>query len=328
LETGILEGIGTAPTGSEPATIARPAPVQAEAPAARSDDRPWFELRRSDILTTDQVGIIRELHRGFAREVGRRAGNALRTLVRVSASDAQQRPYRSFAAGMPPPCIVAPVILDPLPGALVVAIPGATALCLVDRLMGGDGRSCPARVPTDLEMLVVADFLQLLLPPLTEAFEPVVAIRPSLTAIETNPALLRVIPGAEMTLALPQVLAFPGAPMPPAVLSLCYPVTMLRAAFELLDPGAGPEPLVDLPFPAGISSQLGHVGVDLSVHLKPSPVPAGDIVGLRVGDVIRLDHKTDEPALGAVRGVDLFSGSVGTRGGHLGFRVTSWRNDE
>jgi flagellar motor switch protein FliM len=177
-------------------------------------------------------------------------------------------------------------------------------------------------------MLLIADFLQVLLAPLTEAFEPVVAIRPSLTAIETNPALLRVIPGAEMTLVLPQVLTFPGAPMPPAVLSLCYPVTTLRAAFELLDPGAPPEPAVELPFAAGMSSQLAHVGVDLSVHLKPSPVPAGDIVGLRVGDVLRLDHKTDEPALGAVRGVDLFSGSVGTRGGHLGFRVTSWRNDE
>ena len=77
-----------------------------------------------------------------------------------------------------------------------------------------------------------------------------------------------------------------------------------------------------------MSSQLAHVDVDFSVHLRPSPVPAGDIVGLRVGDVLRIDHKTDEPALGAVRGVDLLSGSVGTRGGRLGFRVTSWRNDE
>lgn len=316
METGILEAGGAAPGQAHPATV------------TRADDRPWFELRRSDVLTPEQVGIIRELHRGFSREVGRRAGNALRTLVQVSATDAQQRPYRSFATRIAVPCIVAPVSLDPLPGALVIAMPGQAALCLVDRLMGGDGRACPARVPTDLEMLLIADFLQPLLVPLTEAFEPVVAIRPSLTAIETNPALLRVIPAADMTLVLPLVLTFPGAPMPDAVLSLCYPVTTLRAAFELLDPGAGQEPPVELPFAAGMSSQLSHVDVDLSVHLKPSPIPAGDIVGLRIGDVLRLDHKTDEPALGAVRGVDLFSGSVGTRGGHLGFRVTSWRNDE
>jgi flagellar motor switch protein FliM len=316
LETGIREESSAAPVQAGPATV------------TRADDRPWFELRRSDVLTSEQIGIVRELHRGFAREVGRQAGNALRTLVKVSANDPQQRPYRSFVTRIAVPCIVAPVSLDPLPGALVVALSGGTALCLVDRLMGGEGRPSPLRTPTDLEMLVIADFLQPFLVPLTEAFEPVVAIRPSLTAIETNPALLRVIPPADMTLVLPLVLTFPGAPMPDAILSLCYPVTTLRAAFELLDPGTGPEAPVELPFAAGMSSQLAHVDIDLFVHLKPSPVPAGDIVGLRVGDVLRLDHKTDEPALGAVRGVDLFSGTVGTRGGHLGFRVTSWRNDE
>jgi flagellar motor switch protein FliM len=326
LETGTLEEGGAAPARAEPAILARP------------NDPPWFELRRSDTLTPEQIGIVRELHRGFAREVSRRAGNALRTLVRVSGTDAQQRPYRSFAARVATPCIVAPISLDPLPGALVVAVPGDAALCLVDRLMGGDGQPPPVRalegtlgpirVLTDLEMLLIADFLQLLLVPLTEAFEPVVAIRPSLTAIESNPALLRVIPAGDMTLVLPHVVAFPGSPMPETTLSLCYPVTMLRAAFELVGAGAMPVTPVELPFAAGISSHLAHVGVEFSVHLRPSPVPAGDIVGLRVGDVLRVDHKTDEPALGAVRGVDLLSGSVGTRGGHLGFRVTAWTKDE
>jgi len=187
-------------------------------------------------------------------------------------------PYRSFATRMATPCIVAPVSLDPLPGALVVAVPGEAALSLVDRLLGGDGRPSPIRVPTDLEMLLIADFLQLLLVPLTEAFEPVVAIRPSLTAIESNPALLRVIPAGDMTLVLPQVVAFPGSPMPETLLSLCYPVTTLRAAFELVGAGAVSEPPVELPFAAGMSSQLAHVDVDFSVHLRPSPVPAGDIV--------------------------------------------------
>lgn len=88
METGTLEEGGAAPVQAEPAIPARP------------DDRPWFELRRSDNLTPEQIGIVRELHRGFAREVSRRAGNALRTLVRVSGTDALQRPYRSFAGAI------------------------------------------------------------------------------------------------------------------------------------------------------------------------------------------------------------------------------------
>ena len=77
-----------------------------------------------------------------------------------------------------------------------------------------------------------------------------------------------------------------------------------------------------------LAAQLAQMGVELCVHLRPSRIPAGDLVGLKPGDVLRLDHTTDEPALGAVRGIDLFTGSIGTRGRHLGFRVTSWRNDD
>jgi flagellar motor switch protein FliM len=299
-------------------------------PSATARERPWFELRRSDLLGPAQIEVVRELHQNFVRAVARAVGNALRTLARGSCTEVDQRPYRSFARGMPASCIVAPIDLEPLQGTLVVALPGETALCLVDRLVGGPGLPCPPRAPTELELLLIADFLRLLLPPLTEAFEPVAVLRPSLTAIEINPTLIRAIPAADMTVVLTFALAFPGAEMPPVALTLCYPVSVLRSAFELLSPAPPPEPAAapTVGGPStGVAAQLAQVGVELCVHLTPTAVPAGDIVGLSVGDVLRLDHKTDEPALGAVRGRDLLCGSVGRRGERLGFRVSAWRSD-
>lgn len=305
--------------------------LEADAPSparAGGSERPWFELRRSDLLNPAQVGIMQEIHQGFARAVARKMGNALRTLVRCSCTNADQRTYRSFARSIPTPCVVAPVSLHPLPGSLVLALPGDTALCLIDRLMGGDGRPCPLRAPTELELLLLADFLQLLIPPLAEAFESVVSIQPSMTAIEVNPALLRAIAPADMTLVLPHAVAFPGTAIPPTTVSVCYPVTALRAAFDLLAPEHPADPEEAATPTPGAAPRLARVGIDLSVHLLPTRIPAGDIAGLRVGDVLRLDHRTNEPALGAVRGVDVLQGSVGTRGGHLGFRVSAWRNNE
>ena len=315
-----------APEAPEPP--ADPEAAEAPEPPAAVPPRPWFELRRSDTLTPKQVRIVAEMHKVFARHLGRQLGNTLRALVRVAPAGAGQLMYRTFVAGLPEPSVVAPVGLDPLVGSLVVSIPAGMALSLVDRLMGGDGRTAASRVPTEIELLVLGDFLQLLLPPLRDTFEPVAEVAPSLTAIETNPGLVRVIPEMDMTLVLPYLISFPGTDLAQVQVSLCYPVSMLRIVFATLDPQRGSVSEEELSPAAGLSAQLAQMGVELCVHLRPSRIPAGDLVGLKPGDVLRLDHTTDEPALGAVRGVDLFTGSVGTRGRHLGFRVTSWRNDD
>jgi flagellar motor switch protein FliM len=289
---------------------------------------PWYERRRSDLLGPVQLATVREVHQGVARGAARTLSNALRAQAKITAADAEQRLYRSFVTSIATiPCVAAPIALEPLPGAVVVILPADIALCVVDRLMGGEGRPIAPRGLTELELLVVADFLQLLLPPLAEAFEPLATIRPALTDIEINPGLIRSILPTDLTLL--QYLAFtvPGTPFVPATLTLCYPVETLRTAFAAHDPATVPGPAATTPVQA-VTAQLAQMGVQMGVHLRPSRVSAGDLLSLRVGDVLRLDHKTDEPALGAVRGIDLLSGSVGTRGGRLGFRVGAWRNND
>lgn len=313
----------------EPETVeaAAPGPTDPAPAGGAPSGPPWFERHRSDVLAPEVIRLVEELHQVFARQLAKSLGNALRTPVRVVGGTPHQRLYRAFGAALPTPVVASPVSLEPLPGGLVVALAGTSALCLVERLMGGPGNAGPARGLTDLELLVMGDFFQLLLGPLQEAFEPVVALSPSLTAIETNPALIRLVPPLEMTTLLSQDISFPGTQIPGARLLLCYPVTTLRAALAPLLGGALPvAPREATGAPAAIAANLAGVDVEFSVHLKPARVPAGDLVGLKPGDVLRLDHKTDEPALGAVRGIDLFTGSLGTRGRLLGFRVATWRS--
>jgi flagellar motor switch protein FliM len=318
----------TVPEAPEASVEAADADAKAADVPAAVPPRPWYELRRSDTLTHKQVRMLAELHQVFARQVGRNVGNALRVIARVAPAGAGQLMYRTYAHGLPDPSVMAPVELQPLPGSLVVSIPAGMALCMVDRLMGGDGKAATSRALTEIELLVLGDFLQLMLAPLKDTFEPVAEVAPSLTTIETNPGLVRVTPEMDMTVVLSYLISFPGSELAPVQMSLCYPVSMLRAVFAALDPqGAGLPEEGEGP-PTALIGQLAEMGVELSVHPKASRIPAGDLVGLKPGDVLRLDHATDEPALGAVRGVDLLTGSVGTRGRHLGFRVTSWRTDD
>jgi flagellar motor switch protein FliM len=55
-------------------------------------------------------------------------------------------------------------------------------------------------------------------------------------------------------------------------------------------------------------------------------VSARDVAVLEPGDVLRLDHRIDEPAIGLVDGVELFDGFVGRHGKRLGVRFTRWRS--
>jgi flagellar motor switch protein FliM len=75
-----------------------------------------------------------------------------------------------------------------------------------------------------------------------------------------------------------------------------------------------------------MGDRLQDLTVSLSVGLRPTTVTARDVAMLEPGDVLRLDHRIDEPAIGLVDGVELLEGFVGRRGKRLGIRFLRWRS--
>ena len=87
------------------------------------------------------------------------------------------------------------------------------------------------------------------------------------------------------------------------VATLCYPFSLLQPAAERLGrAGWEHRPIVNLDGDASAAetmrAHLADVDVDVSVTLRPSTITAAELAGIQPGDVIRLEHRVDEPVVG------------------------------
>lgn len=311
-------------------------PTGASSPAAADQlARPDFTRPRK--LASADLGVLGGLQERFARSVQTRLGRLLRCDVELACAAPEEITVSAHARTLDQATIVAGIQIAPLPGLLLLEIAPELALAAVERLLGGAGTAGPARALTTLESGLVAGVVGEVLPAFAEALAPA-EIEAGVAGIGAGPEALTGPSPVEPAVVLPFSLTLStGNPPAPAASGPVLLFGLLSTVRPLLDQIALPaapdtaataegEPGFSAVTSAGsVETLLGDVPVALAIRLRPAKVPARDIVGLRPGDVLRLDHGVDEPAIGSVGGVELLEGYLGGRARRLGIRFAGWR---
>ena len=287
-----------------------------------------FDFRNPSKLAREQVRRLELTHETFQRSLGAQLSSALRTMVRLELLAIDQLTYDEYVRAMPNPTVIISVAMDPLPGTALIEMSTATSLTLVDRLLGGLGTPGLTRRPTELEASLVADLLKEAQGPLAETFEPLMPVRPEVMGVEFNPNFVHGANPSEMVVVMSYSLGILQGMRSEGLLTVCYP-------FSLLDPlWDADEEEADSPHALGMGSvispeierSLPDVPVPMVVRLRESEIDAEELATLQVGDVLRLDHKVNEPVVGSVAGQDLLEGRVGRKGKNIAIEISNWRN--
>lgn len=286
-----------------------------------------FDFRRPSNFSREHVRSLQNTHEVFLRRFASGLGATLRTLVQLEPLSVEQVSYDDYARSLPNPNVLGVIELPGLPGSGVLELNVQFALQLVDRLLGGRGVPVDLRRPTELEAFLLRDILQHGVSALAETLAPALEAPPTLTALEFNPQLVQVAAPSDMVVLLSYRLSVAQGAAPEGLLTLCYPASTMMGILEAvtghsLDEGDGP--LQDSASAQTVGAALAEVDVVLSARLVDSPVAASDLAGLRVGDVLRLDHRSDQRVLGRVGATDVLLGSIGRRGRRLALQVDSW----
>ena len=290
-------------------------------------DFPVFDWRRPSKFNRDHVRALAAAHDVFARRMATGLGGALRALVQLELVSADQVSYDDYVRSLPNPNVMAILAMPPLPGAALLEINVQFALQLVDRMLGGRGLPVDLRRPTDLETPLVRDLLAHGVAAVGETFGPLVDGPAELTALEFNPQLVQITAPSDMAVLLSYRLTVSQGEPSEGILTLCYPSVTLSAILERVASSNASAEDTEGEAPAGLSRiapRLGDLDVTLAVHLRDSSVPAGDIARLRIGDVLRLDHRADQPVQASVGGSCVLEGHIGRRGRRLGLQVARW----
>jgi flagellar motor switch protein FliM len=277
-----------------------------------------FDFRRPNKFSRDHIRAFQIVHETFARQLSTVFATTLRAVAQVTLNSVEQVTYDEYIRSLPNPSYLTIVSLNPLPGAAVLQLPLPIAFAAVDRLLGGTGEALsPKRPLTEIESNIMRSLMERALSELEYAYETLARVEAEIVQQEFNPQFAQVAAPSDMAITVSFETRI-GEKRGGA--SLCIPYDTMQPVLESLasqqlfadrtgrDPEAWARQLRDA---------VSEVTVDLRVSFDTVALASTDILGLRVGDVIPLEHGIDEPLTASVDGVPCYHVVSGRRGKRL-----------
>ena len=322
--------LGAMATGPEPAPAAAGPPAGGERPAAPSPAPPRvrervipYDFKRPERVGKEQMRALQTLHEGFGRNFAAGLSAMLRSMAEVKLTSVDQLTYSEFVFSLENPTCFNLLKAEPLEGNLILDINPSILYPIIDRLLGG-GRepTIMARRPlTEIELRIVSRITNLFLEELHRAWENVLDLRLEVIRVESNPQLAQIVPPNEVVVVMSFELALGEIR---GMMNLCIPYNAIERISGRLSANswvaygrrtATPESVEH------ISQTLRSSLVGLNVRLARTRITAGELVGLRVGDIITTQKDVHTPLLVLVEGVPKFRARPGAYKNHKAIRV-------
>jgi flagellar motor switch protein FliM len=279
-----------------------------------------YDFRRPDKFSKDQLRTLQMVHETFARLAGSSLSAYLRTPVTIDLISLEQVPYEEYLRSISH-SVFSIISVQPLSGQAVLEIEFGLVFTVIDRMLGGPGRSITRTVLTDIERPLVRETIERMFSSLKAAWEGVVVINPSIDGLETSPQFVQIAPPSDIVVTMlfeVRVGAQRGA------MSLCVPYLVLKPITTKLSAQkwfASGTRKANSQTRRHISHQVQQAKIDCSIVLGQARLSAQAFLALQKGDVLRLDNKTTDPLVMRVGEVPKLLGSPALQNKKLVFTV-------
>lgn len=288
-----------------------------------------YDFKRPERVGKEQMRALQTLHEGFGRNFAAGLSAMLRSMVEVKLTSVDQLTYSEFVFSLENPTCFNLLRADPLEGTLILDINPSILYPIIDRLLGGSQEHSPlARRPlTEIELRLVARITGLFLKELRHAWENVLELHLEVTRVESNPQLVQIVPPNEVVVLISFEVALGDIR---GMVNLCIPYNSIERISSKLSANswvtytkrtASEESI------AKLDNALRCSLVELRVRLARTKITAGELIGLRVGDVITTQKDVHSPLLVTVEGVPKFHAGPGAFKGHKAIQITELIED-
>jgi flagellar motor switch protein FliM len=246
----------------------------------------------------------------------------LRTISEVTLISVEQQAYVEYLYGLPDPTAIFTLSMHPLQGVSVLELNPTLAFPVVDRLLGGKGETIPAaRAVTEIEQKILEGFLKIVIDDLRDAWKPILDLDMLIVGRETRPQLLQIVAPNEVVLSIVFHVQVGEAR---GMMSLCVPALILEPIIHKFNqsfysrnreaPVAQTTALLDM---------LSSVHFPVAAELHGTSAAMEDLLSLAPGDVLRLDHRVDQPVEISVGGLVKFLGTLAAHNGRSSAHITA-----
>jgi len=281
-----------------------------------------YDFVRPTCLSREQGRTLQLVHEAFSHKLAGVLSPPLRTPVHVTPGPLREATYADFVQQLPEFIVSATLRLSADCGTALLVAGCDTALFMLDRMLGGAASALPeARWLTEIECTLMEGVMSKVVGAYAATWRPLAEISGQVRSVTSSPTLSHIGLPAEIVCAADFSIETGSAV---GSFSLCLPVVACEPVLGKL--------VLQHWLSAGRTSarparefserQVTQVRVPVQVMLGGVRLTLSEIVGLEVGDIVRLDKATHDEVEIIVGGKTKFFGRPGRTDGRLAVQVT------
>ena|SRR5579875_1320631 len=280
-----------------------------------------YDFRRPDRIPKDQIRAVHLLHENLAGKLASSLSAYLRAYVTVNLISVEQLPFVEFSQVFPSPTCMATIAMRPYEGTGVLELNPSLVFPILERLMGGSGKSTAkvARKITEIEQVILGGLFRIILNDLKQAWHPVTSIDFSIESHETDPQVLQILSPNEAVVAISMEIRVGEAT---GMMNIGVPsmvIKALRDKFSQQWMMRRSEPTNQ--DQSRIFNLIKSAHVEVESRLSGPEIRMKDLVDLKEGDVLAFDFPMGKPLSLLLNGKHKYSGQIVSTGRKRGFQI-------
>jgi flagellar motor switch protein FliM len=295
-----------------------------ESSSPSSADVAIYDFKRPERVSTDQIRSMEMLHEVLARKLAASLSAYLRSIIDVKMASVEQLTYQEFIMSLPNPTCFNLMSCEPLDGQMVLEINPSIVFPVIDKLLGGGSSelNIPDREMTSIEHRLIQRITEMVLGFLHEIWSPIMSINFEITATESNPQLMQIVPPNEVVILVCFELRMGECS---GMLNLCIP-------FPVIEPMMGNFSTINTWFSyrkAGSEEEsfeklqegVNRAPIEAIGYIAETKITMRQLLNLKPGDTLMTKKNSNSPLLLELNGKPKFLGVPGEYKGRKAFRI-------
>ena len=294
--------------------------TEEEAPAEADGAVKAYDLGRQERIVRGRMPTLELINERFARLFRIGLFNYIHKSTEISVGPIRVQKYSEFIRNLVVPTNLNLITVKPLRGTGLFVFDPNLVFLVVDSMFGGDGRfhtRVEGRDFTPTEQRIIQGMLHVVFTEYENAWKPVYPIKFEYVRSEMNTQFANIATPSEIVVAVTFSLELGGNS---ADMHLCLPYAMVEPIRDVLYSTMHSEQAgVDKRWTTTLSRQLQEAEVEVVVPLAGTQVTLGEVVELKVGDVVPL--LIEDSVQATVAGVPVLQCRYGIRNGQYALKV-------
>lgn len=283
-----------------------------------------YDLTSQDRIIRGRLPQLEVIYEKFMRSFRVSLSGALRKIASITLASTDFLKFGEFINTLPMPTCMSVLRFHNLRGSALLVIESKLAYALVDSFFGGADRpytKIEGKDFTGIELQIVQKVVGLAIDDLEVAWESVEKIGCSFVRTEVNPQFVGIVPPTDVVIASTFDVELENAN---GTITIVIPYSTIEPIKQKLQSGFQIESdqTDKKMWTAIIREQLLETAMNLQVFLGNSEISLGDLMRLKIGDVIPLDQDATGEFDIQVEGVRKFKGYMGIHHGSVAMQLT------